>query len=244
MQHREAPQPAFVSLRAVFSIGIPIGRGVYRWPQRPRPALRPRVMGRLWWLGLKPGGRFQLPPGLHLFDLQGARSSISSKNGCSEDLPDSQARHGADRFAVSCFCDAPSERRTARRTSTGMWSRTSVSTTAGWCSVMCCISARSTPRKRRRGARRSRCSTMMPAVHGRWRCFRRINARRSRATPPSFNFGYPRCGFTARGNGAPAGWPGSCGRSCSSIGSGPIACRRTGKEHGGIRFCRFLPPTG
>src|SRR5665811_1744267 len=59
-----------------------------------------------------------------------------------------------------------------------------------------------------------------------------------------FNFGYPRCGFTARGNGAPAGWPGSCGRSCSSIGSGPIACRRTGKEHGGIRFCRFLPPTG
>jgi hypothetical protein len=40
------------------------------------------------------------------------------------------------------------------------------------------------------------------------------------------------------------GWPGSCGRSFSSIGSGPIACRRIGRERGGIRFCKFSPATG
>jgi hypothetical protein len=42
---------------------------------------------------------------------------------------------------------------------TGTSSRTSVSMTAGWCSGTCCIWARSIPRRRRRGARRSRCST-------------------------------------------------------------------------------------
>ena len=53
----------------------------------------------------------------------------------------------------------------------------------------------------------------MPAGHGRWRCSLRIAARWSRTTHPSFSFVCPRCGFSARGNGARAGWPGSCGRS-------------------------------
>jgi hypothetical protein len=52
---------------------------------------------------------------------------------------------------------------------------------------------------------------------------------RSQATAPSFSFGCRRCGFSVRGNGAPAGWPGSCGASFSSIGSGPIDCRRAEK---------------
>jgi hypothetical protein len=47
-------------------------------------------------------------------DLHGATSSILVENGCSEDLPDFQARVIADRFVASCFCDVPSERRTAR----------------------------------------------------------------------------------------------------------------------------------
>src|SRR6266568_4926603 len=64
------------------------------------------------------------------------------------------------------------------------------------------------------------------------------------AMPRSFSFACRRCGFTARGNGAPAGWPGSCGRSFSSIGSGPIACHPAGRRRGGIRFCRFSRPTG
>src|SRR5712664_3834489 len=113
-----------------------------------------------------------------------------------------------------------------------------------WCSGMCCISARSTPRRRRRGARRSKCLTRTPAVRERWRCFRRIDARRSQAMHPSFNFACPRCSFVVRGNGAPAGWPDSCGRSFSSIGSGPIICRRTGNERGGIRSCKCWRPIG
>ncbi|MGY4291071.1 hypothetical protein ACVWXO_010337 [Bradyrhizobium sp. LM2.7] len=48
--------------------------------------------------------------------------------------------------------------------------------------------------------------------------------------PPSFSFACRRCGFTARGNGAPAGWPDSCGRSFSLIGSGPIACPPSRKK--------------
>jgi len=44
--------------------------------------------------------------------------------------------------------------------------------------------------------------------------------------------------------GVPAGWPGSCGRSSSSIGSGPIACRRAARRRGGTRFFRFSRLTG
>src|SRR5580704_1201855 len=40
------------------------------------------------------------------------------------------------------------------------------------------------------------------------------------------------------------GWPGSCGRNSSSICSGPIACRRTGRRRGGTRYCRCSRPTG
>jgi hypothetical protein len=48
----------------------------------------------------------------------------------------------------------------------------------------------------------------------------------------------PTCGCAGRDNGRRAGWPGGCGRRCSWIGSGPIACRRTARERGGIRSCR------
>jgi len=47
-----------------------------------------------------------------------------------------------------------------------------------------------------------------------------------------------------RGNGVPAGWPGSYGRSFSLIGFGPIACRRTGRERGGIIYCKCSRPIG
>ena len=36
-----------------------------------------------------------------------------------------------------------------------------------------------------------------------------------------------------------AAWPGSCGQSCISIGSGPIACRRVVNGHDGTRCCMF-----
>ena len=49
-----------------------------------------------------------------------------TENGCSEDLPCSQQRIPTARFAGSCFCGRPNERRTARRTSIGALSRTSV----------------------------------------------------------------------------------------------------------------------
>src|ERR1039457_3113459 len=42
------------------------------------------------------------------------------------------------------------------------------------------------------------------AVCGHCRCFRRIDARRSQATLPSFSFACRRCSFVVRGNGAPA----------------------------------------
>ncbi len=41
-----------------------------------------------------------------------------------------------------------------------------------------------------------------------------------------------------------AGWPGSCGASCSWTGSGPIGCRRAGRVRAGIRFCRCWSPIG
>src|SRR5580704_4691126 len=64
------------------------------------------------------------------------------------------------------------------------------------------------------------------------------------AMHPSFSFVRRRCSFIVRGNGVPAGWPGSCGRSFSSIGSGPIGCRRAGRRRAGTRFCRFSRLTG
>ena len=49
---------------------------------------------------------------------------------------------------------------------------------AAWCSATFCIWARSTPRRRRCGARPSRCSTRTRGIRGRWRCFPRIAAPR------------------------------------------------------------------
>ena len=45
-----------------------------------------------------------------------------------------------------------------------------------------------------------------------------------------------------RGNGAPAGWRCRCGRSCSSIGSGPSGCRRAARARVGIRNCSCWSP--
>ena len=50
---------------------------------------------------------------------------MMTENGCSEDLPCSQQRIPSARFAGSCFCGRPNERRTARRTTIGALSRTS-----------------------------------------------------------------------------------------------------------------------
>ena len=44
---------------------------------------------------------------------------------------------------------------------------------------------------------------------GRWPCSPRIAARRRRTTHRWCGFGCPSCGCVGRGNGAPAGWPGS-----------------------------------
>ena len=56
----------------------------------------------------------------------------------------------------------------------------------------------------------------------------------------SFSFACRRCSFVVRGNGAPAGWPGSCGRSFSLIGSGPIGCRRAGRERAWDQILQVL----
>jgi hypothetical protein len=53
-----------------------------------------------------------------------------------------------------------------------------------------------------------------------------------------------KCGSAGRGSGARAGWLGSCGESCSWIGSGQIACREAAKARVGIRFCRCWPAIG
>ena len=65
--------------------------------------------------------------------------------------------------------------------------------------------------------------------------------RRSRPTPRWCSFACRRCGCAGRGNGAPAGWPGSCGRSAAgsllgraaaaepqghALGSGPAGAGR------------------
>ena len=69
--------------------------------------------------------------------------------------------------------------------------------TAGWCSGMCCISARSTPRRRQRGARRSRCSTRMPAVLTDAGAVSGGSMRGDRGRRlASFSFACPRCGFS------------------------------------------------
>jgi len=64
---------------------------------------------------------------------------------------------------------------------------------------------------------------------------------------PSFSFACPRCSFVVHGKWASAGWPGSCGRSFSSIGSGPIACRKSegnavGSGSAGSRAYRLIAP--
>src|SRR5580658_704308 len=76
--------------------------------------------------------------------------------GCSEDLPYSQAQIPTARFVGSCFCERPHARKTARRTTIGVWSRTSELQVAESCSVTFCTWGRSIPRRLRCGARPSR----------------------------------------------------------------------------------------
>src|SRR5208337_3338270 len=85
------------------------------------------------------------------------------KTACSEDLPDSQGIVFVIESTSLCSFGEPNGGRTARRTSIGASSRTSVSIAAEWCSGMFCIWARSIHPRRRLGARRSRCSTPMRA---------------------------------------------------------------------------------
>jgi hypothetical protein len=167
-----------------------------------------------------------------------------AKNRCSEDLPDSHRRIRLASLAGSCSCAGPSGRRTARRTTIGAWSRINVFMVAVWCSATCCTSVKSTPRRQRSGARPSRSSMMTPGSRKRWRCFPKITAPRSRPTLRSCSFDCPKCGSAGRGSGGRAGWPGSCGKSCSWIGSGQIVCREAAKARVGIRFCRCWPAIG
>ena len=52
------------------------------------------------------------------------------------------------------------------------------------------------------------------------------------------------CGYAGRGNGAPVGWRGSCGRRCSWTASGATAWLRAARERDGIRSCRYWSGTG
>ena len=68
--------------------------------------------------------------------------------------------------------------------------------------------------------------------------------RPSRPTRQSSSFACRTCGYAGRANGAPVGWPGSCGRRCSSTASGPTAFPRAAKARNGIRSCRCWSRTG
>ena len=146
--------------------------------------------------------------------------------------------------SLSCFCERPRGRKTAKPTTIGASSRTSVSRAGASCSVTCCIWARSIPRRPRCGARRSRCSTTMRGNHARWRCSPRTAVPASRPMRRWSSSACRRCGYAGRGNGAPVGWPGSCGRRCSWIAFGPIVCHRAAKARSGIRSCRCWSLTG
>src|SRR5208282_4119266 len=125
------------------------------------------------------------------------------KKACSEDLPDSQGIVFVIESTSLCSFEEPNGGRTARRTSIGASSRTSVSIAAEWCSGMFCIWARSIHPRRRLGARRSRCSTPMRAAVRRWPCSPTTVAKRSRQTPRWCGFAWPNCACIVRANGAP-----------------------------------------
>ena len=81
--------------------------------------------------------------------------------------------------------------------------------------------------------------------HARWRCSRRTAVPASRPMRRWCSFCLRRCGYAGRGNGAPVGWLGSCGRHCSWINSGPIVCHRAVRARSGItRSCRCWSHTG
>ena len=166
------------------------------------------------------------------------------KSAVVKTYPVPSRRFASTKFVWSCFCGRPHGRKTARRTTIGASSRTSVLQVAASCSVTFCIWARSIPRRPRCGARPSRCSTRTRGIRGRWRCSPRIAAPPSRPTRRSCSFACRTCGYAGRANGAPVGWPGSCGRRCSWIASGPTACRRAARARDGIRSCRCWSRTG
>ena len=118
---------------------------------------------------------------------------------------------------------------TARRTTIGASSRTSVLPAAVSYSGTFCIWARSTLRRQRHGARPSRFSTTTRDIRGRWRCSRRIDAPALHPIRRSSSFVCRTCGYVDHGNGAPVGWPGSCGGRCSWTTSGPTACQRAAR---------------
>ena len=164
--------------------------------------------------------------------------------GCSEDLPYSQAQIPTAKFVGSCFCERPHARKTARRTTIGVWSRTSELQVAKSCSVTFCTWGRSIPRRLRCGARPSRYSMTTRDIRGHSRCSPKIAAPASRPTRRSSNFACRTCGYAGRANGAPVGSPGSCGGSWNSTGSGPTGFPRAAKARNGIRSCRCWSRTG
>jgi len=105
-----------------------------------------------------------------------------------------------------------------------------------WCSDTCCIWARSTVGRRRRGARRLRFSRKGKRVLGRWRCLRPTGWKR---WPMSrwCGFGWEICNCDGLASGADAGWRGNSTSSCSWIGLGRSGCRRAAKGPAGIWCC-------
>lgn len=133
--------------------------------------------------------------------------AILSKRLVVKNLPDSHETVFVIESTTLCSFEEPNGGRTGRRTYIGASSRTSVSIVAEWCSGTFCIWARTIRRRRRPGARRSRCSTQMRVAVRRWPCSPTTVAMRSRQTPRWFGFPWPNCACIVRANGVPVGWP-------------------------------------
>src|SRR5271157_4073630 len=71
----------------------------------------------------------------------------------------------------ACFCAARRERKMARSTAIGIWSKTAESLAVKWSSGRCFILERSTTVSARSGVNRSRSSKMAAALRGLWHSF-------------------------------------------------------------------------
>ena len=165
-----------------------------------------------------------------------------TENGCSEDLPCSQQQDSLGWVCGIMFLrKTQRKRRTARRTTD--WSV--VEGASAWQAGVLVQRHRSWElgrdqllAGRQGGERPSRFSTTMRGFRGFTGAVpRRDRCAAWRPTRRSFSFACRTCGCVGRGNGAPVGWPGSCGGICGWSSSGPSACRRTAKYALGSGSC-------